>query len=87
MTALPISTRIWPESSERGPVMRQFGQGPEPGPALHCSVVQNGTWRPLEQLLSERMSLLAPKLLGNGSRPHLQEGGDCFAAALKATAA
>ncbi|WP_084066187.1 alpha/beta fold hydrolase [Marivita hallyeonensis] len=46
--------------------LRRFGEGPEPAVLMHCALAHSKAWGRLAQLLSDRLTMVAPDMPGHG---------------------
>ncbi|MEM7722972.1 MAG: alpha/beta hydrolase [Pseudomonadota bacterium] len=45
---------------------RNWGNGPDPALLLHCSLAHSGAWDGMAQALADRLTMVAPDLVGHG---------------------
>lgn len=45
---------------------RRWGDGPDPALLLHCSLAHSGAWEGVAQALSDRLTMVAPDMVGHG---------------------
>ena len=56
--------------------VRQFGTGPRPVLALHCTIAHSGAWRGLAGALEGGATLTTPDMLSHGRSPDWDRQGD-----------
>lgn len=60
---------------------RQYGHGPQPALAIHCSLAHAGEWSALGATLGDLLTITACDLPGHGSAPDVAPDADVGAAA------